>query len=166
MTGNWLEKILLVSRMFSGGFRYLCQGLGEPVYKGYYCPHWNGCWGWISAVALTNAMVELRAFQRIVQVSVFLKNWTLSILILFDLHTELTICPLNFLCNLLLPLIFSHDFNYLQVWPINFFNYMYGCPINYPCILNQWLEIDSDVTVVLGELQKVETQQVQLRWVK
>jgi len=29
--------------------------------------------------------------------------------------------------------------------------------------LNRFLELDSEVTVVLGELQKVETQQVQLR---
>lgn len=31
--------------------------------------------------------------------------------------------------------------------------------------LNRFPELDSEVTVVLGELQKVETQQVQLRWV-
>ena len=31
--------------------------------------------------------------------------------------------------------------------------------------LNRFLELDAEVTVVLGELQKVETQQVQLRWV-
>ena len=42
--------------------------------------------------------------------------------------------------------------------------------INQRCVyeyytFNRWTELDSDVTVVLGELQKVETQQVQLRWV-